>query len=219
MSEWLIGGPFLEVSFLLPLKENKEKIIRSIINKMLESHYRIQVADNIVDDSISSFVLGYPYDEENPNTVFIHSLKLRLFVAFPRQRKAYLHIKQISSNSIIVDFCFYGSEFDAPEWNQAGVRKDEYIDFKQFLIDMFEIYDFIIGGISWEEDVKFLFDSNEVYPNECYQYQNISPDYFLQNPSYFTDVIWNQKYKEVEDIRYPLTRLDGNAILITFRVM
>ena len=41
----------------------------------------------------------------------------------------------------------------------------------------------------------------------------------LQNPSYFTDVIWNQKYKEVEDARYPLTRLDGNAIIITFREM
>ncbi|NHN34875.1 hypothetical protein [Paenibacillus agricola] len=178
-----------------------------------------QVAENNVDNLISSFVLGYPNDEKDPNTVFIHSLKLRLLVAFPRQRKAYLHIEQISSNSIIVDFCFFGSEFDAPEWNQVGVRKDEYVDFKQFLIDMFEVYDFIIGGISWEEDVKFLFGCNEVYPNECYQYQNISPDYFFQNSSYFTDVIWNQKYMEIEDIRYPHTRLDDNAILITFREM
>ncbi|NHN34876.1 hypothetical protein [Paenibacillus agricola] len=43
MSEWLMGGPFLEVSFLLLLKENKEKTIRSIINRLLESHYKIQV--------------------------------------------------------------------------------------------------------------------------------------------------------------------------------
>ncbi len=219
MSEWLRGGPFLEVSFLLPLQENKEKTIRSIINKLLESHYRIQVADNNVDDLISSFVLGYPYDEEDLNTVFIHTLKLRLLVAFPRQRKAYLHIEQISSNSIIVDFCFFGDVADVPEWNQVGVRNDEYVDFKNFLIDLFKIYDFIIGGISWEEDVKFLFGCNEVYPNECYQYQNISPDYFLQTPSYFTDVIWNQKYKEIEETRYPHTRLDENAILITFREM
>ncbi|MGC5323884.1 hypothetical protein [Brevibacillus sp. SYSU BS000544] len=214
---WLQGGPFLEVSFLFQLKENKKATVTEIINKLSESPYKIKIVDDNIEEVISSFVKGYPYDEEDPNTIYIHSVELRLFIEISRERKVSLIIEQISSDSIIVDFHFYGDKDDAPEWNQIGVKEEEYTYFRNFLISLFSIYDFLIGGISWEEDIRFLFDCNEIAPNECYRNENLSPEYFLKHPSCFTEVIWNEKVKKIGDIPYPNIKIKNNGILITFK--
>lgn len=214
---WLQGGPFLEVSFILQLKENKEATVTEIINKLPESPYKIKIVDENIDELISSFVKGYPYDEEDPKTIYIHSVELRLIVEISRERKASLIIEQISSDSILVDFHFFGDKDDAPEWNQIGVKEEEYTDFSNFLINLFGIYNFIIGGIAWEEDVKFVFDCNDIAPNECYRTENISPEYFLKHPSYFTEVIWNENVKKSAEIPYLSTKIPNNGIHITFK--
>lgn len=213
-SQWLQGGPFLEVSFLLELKEKKTKTIQDIINKLSKVTNKVEIVDENVDEIIDFFDRGYPYDEEDPQSIILHSLRLRLYVYLSRKRKATLQIKMVSPNALIVDFWFYGDEFDEPEWDQIGIKKEEFTGFTSFLKALYSVYEFKIGGIAIEEDVLELFGFDETYPNECYRYENVSPDYFLKEPSPFINIIWSEKYKKLSHIPYNYKRLDKEGILI-----
>jgi len=213
-SQWLQGGPFLEVSFLLELKEQKTKTIQDIINKLSKITNKVEIVDKNVDEIIDFFDKGYPYEEEDPQTNYIHSSRFRLYVYLSRKRKATLQIEMVSSNAIMADFWFYGDEFDAPEWDQIGIKKEEFTDFTNFLKELYSVYEFKIGGIAIEEDVLELFGFSETYPNECYRYENVSPDHFLQEPSHFIDIIWSEKYKKLSYVPYNHKRLDKEGIFI-----
>jgi len=212
--EWLQGGPFLEVSFLLQLKEDKMNTIKDIIKKLFDSNIKIQIVNSNIDEIIGNFEKGYLYDKEEPLSRK-HSLFLNLYVNLTRKRKAVLYIEKVSSNSILVDFWFYGSEFDAIEWNQIGVKEEEYIDFVNFLIELFKIYEFKVGGIMYENDVTDFFDLDDIFPNEGYRFENISPD-FLQKQRSSTpiSVVWNQQYGTFKDIPYRIMKISDNGIIV-----
>jgi hypothetical protein len=213
-SQWLQGGPFLEVSFLLELKEEKTKTIQEIINKLSRVTNKVEIVDKYVDEIIDFFDRGYPYDEEDPKFSNLHSLRLRLYVYLSRKRKATLQIEMVSSNALMVNFWFYGDEFDEPEWDQIGIKKEEFVGFVSFLKELYSVYEFKIGGIAIDEDVLELFRFGESYPNECYRYENLSPDNFLKEPSHFINIIWREKYKKLSHIPYNHKRLDKEGILI-----
>lgn len=59
-----------------------------------------------------------------------------------------------------------------------------------------------------------LYGFSETYPNECYRYENMPPDHFLQEASHFIDIIWCEKYKKLNDVPYNHKRLDKEGILI-----
>lgn len=213
-SEWLQGGPFLEVSFLLELKEKKKETIQDIIFNLSKLRNRIEIYDKNVDEIIEFFDRGYPYYKDDPQTNYRHSLRLRLYVYLSRIRKATLQIEMVSSNAIMVNFWFFGSIFDTLEWEQIGIKKEEITDFTNFLKELYSVYEFKIGGIAIEEDVLELFGFDEIYPNECYRYENVSPDSFLQESSHFIDIIWNEKFNKLSYVPYNHKRLDKEGILI-----
>ncbi|MBB4823172.1 hypothetical protein HNO89_000390 [Sporosarcina luteola] len=213
-SEWLQGGPFLEVSFLVECKEKKKETIQDIIWNLSKVRSRIEIYDKNVDEIVDFFDRGYPFDEEDPQTNYIHSIQLRLYVYLSRKRKATLQIERVSSNAIMVNFWFFASSFDALEFDQIGIKKEEITGFTDFLKELYSVYEFKIGGIAIEQDVLELFGSDETYPNECYRYENMSPDRFLQKSSHFIDIIWNEKYKKLSCVPYNYKRLDKEGILI-----
>lgn len=213
-SQWLQGGPFLEISFLLELKKNKKETIQEIILNISKVRNRIEIYDNNVDEIIDFFAEGYPFDEEDPKTSYIHSLRLGLYVYLSRKRKATLQIEMVSSNAIMVNFWFYGSTVDAIEWDQIGIQNEVITDFTNFLKDLYSIYEFNIGGMAIEKNVISLFGFDEVYPNECYCLENVNPERFLQESNGFIDIIWNEKYKKLSQIPFNHLRLDKDGILI-----
>ena len=213
-SQWLQGGPFLEVSFLLELKEEKTKTVQDIINNLSKVTNEIEVVDENVDEIIDFFNRGYPYDEEDSQTINLHSLRLRLYVYLLRKRKAILQLEVVSPNALMVNFWFYGDGNDEPEYDQVGIMKEEFIGFTSFLQELYSIYEFIIGGIAFEEDVLKLFGFEKTYPNECFRYENASPTHFLKEPSSFINIIWNEKYEKLSHIPYNYQRLDKEGILI-----
>ncbi|NRG45370.1 hypothetical protein HRF87_11420 [Bacillus sp. CRN 9] len=210
VSQWLNGGPFLEVSFLMKFNGQRKKTIRDILNKLSKVNKTIEIVDHDIDGSIDSFESGYLFDEG----VYHHSLRLDLYVYLARRRKAILQVEIVSSNAIMVDFWFYGSSFDAPEWNQVGIKKDEMIDFTHFLVELYLIYEFKVGGIAVEHDILELFRCNETYPNEGYRYENASLDFRLLEPSNFIHIIWNETYKKLNNIPFKIKRVDKEGILI-----
>ena len=213
-SQWLKGGPFLEISFLFKLKEDKKQTIQDIINKLSKLTNKVEIVDNNLDEKIDFFDKGYSYDEEDPQSIKLHSFRLSLYVYFSRKRKATLQIDIVSSNALMVHFLFYGAEFDVPEWDQIGIKKEEFAGFTSLLKELYLLYEFKIGGIAVEEDILELFGFIETYPNECYRYENLSPDYFLKEPSYFINIIWSEKYKQISNIPYNYTRVDKGGIFI-----
>lgn len=215
--EWLQGGPFLEISFVLELRKKKKETIQDIIDKLFKVNYKIEIIDNNIDELLNAFEKGYPFDSEDSQSISLHSLKLRLYVYLSRKRKAILQIDKVSSNALIVNFYFYGSSFDALEWEQVGIMENEMVDFTNFFTELFSIYEYKVGGIAYEEDVLSLFDGNEVFPSECYRFENISPSYFLQEPSSFVGILWNEKYKKIKHIPYGHKRVNQEGMLIKTR--
>ncbi|MER2010287.1 MAG: hypothetical protein ABS939_22880, partial [Psychrobacillus sp.] len=83
-----------------------------------------------------------------------------------------------------------------------------------FQIELYSVYDFIIGGCAIENDVLESFECGETYPNEYYCFENVSPDYFLKERSYFINLIWNEKYKKLSYVPYNHKRLVRKGIII-----
>ena len=54
----------------------------------------------------------------------------------------------------------------------------------------------------------------KTYPNECFCYENVSPNHFLKEPTPFVNIIWSEKYEKLSHIPYNYKRLDKEGILI-----
>lgn len=176
---WLQGGPFLEVSFFLENNsQDKQKIINDILDKIDQIQPKIEIINTIeeINNEKEEFIKGYLYDETNLNSPTIHSMPLKLFVHFKRKRRCLLDFSISSKDkAILVEFCFFGSNFDAPEWDQVGVREEEINEFKGFLIKLFEIYNFPVGVLGYEMDVTYLFNTEKSWPDEfSYDIKNLS---------------------------------------------
>jgi hypothetical protein len=165
---WLQGGPFLEVSFIIKLNDEKKEVIKTILKKLSNLNHQIEVVDTNLYEMIESFHKGYPYDEEDPDSVYIHSMQVNLYVYVAGRRKATLQIEQVSSNALLINFWLFGSEFDASKWGQIGIKGKDISYFKNFLIDLYNNFKFKIGSIAIEEDVLGLSDRDETRPNEFY---------------------------------------------------
>ena len=79
-----------------------------------------------------------------------------------------------------------------PQWNQPGVRNDEFDEFISLLISLYMESDFSVGGLAIEEDIKGLFDVSEGWPNEKYHLANLNFKDSLQN---FQAIIINRSLK------------------------
>ena len=207
---WLQGGPFLEVSFLIELQS-----IQEILDAL--SEMKVEIVDDDIDEKIAAFNRGYLIDDENPQSNTMHTLNARLYVYLSRKRKASLHINQVSSNALMMNFVFYGSEFDALEWEQVGIAADEMEQFTKFLAELFAVYHFKVGGIAFEQDILSIFNCDEIYPDECYRMENVSPVIFLQKPITFIELIWNEKYERLSNIPYEHQSVEPNGIFMKIK--
>jgi hypothetical protein len=207
-SQWLKGGPFLEVSFLL---EHKEQQIKDILNKLTELN--IEIVDKSLTEIINDYETGYPFDDD-PHSVILHSLHIRLYVNFLGKRKAELQIEKVSSNSILVNFLFYGDEKDALELGQVGIKENDLKEFKTFLSKLFEVYKYKVGGIAIERYVLDLFESNETYPSEVYRYETLNPAKILKRQELFIALIWNEDFGELNGLVNNYKRVKNQGVLI-----
>lgn len=69
---------------------------------------------------------------------------------------------------------FFGAKDDATEWKQPGIRNDELDEFICLLLSLYRELKFSVGGLAIEEDMKGLFDVNEVWSKERYNFENLT---------------------------------------------
>jgi hypothetical protein len=84
-----------------------------------------------------------------------------------------------------------------------------------FLLELFQVYDFIIGSIAIEDDVTTFIDSDNIPPNQDYDYKNINSNLLNELPLYFIKVIWNERYGKLDSLPYESDRINNTGILLT----
>lgn len=198
---WLKGGPFLEISFLLTLELGRQSFVEEFLRKLKSFAPTIEFATNETEfkEKIRKFDIGYSDDDKDPNAKVYHSTQIPVYVDTDGKRKAILSLRQISNKLVAVDFWFFASELDAPEWNQKGISKNQFPVFKDFLNNLFDTFDFIIGTMGYENSVTELFDTTDTWPDEKYRLDNINRQ-SLQVDHYFSFIIANKKYIDLRDI-------------------
>ncbi|MFC3804203.1 hypothetical protein [Cohnella sp. GCM10012308] len=106
--------------------------------------------------------------------MIIHRIEINLTVHTVRQRKALLFVEKISSEILSFSMCFFGAKEDALEWNQPAIRDVEFDEFVRLLISLYKELKFCMGGLATEEDMKGLFNVNKGWPNEKYNFENVT---------------------------------------------
>jgi hypothetical protein len=84
-----------------------------------------------------------------------------------------------------------------------------------FLLELFQVYAFIIGAIAIEDDVTSFIDSENIPPNQDYDYKNISSNLLNEIPMFFIKVIWNERYGKLDSPPYESVKINNSGILLT----
>lgn len=220
MEHWLQGGPFLEVSFIIKNNTDRNKFIKEFFNKLKNIPQKFLIKADKLDDEINKFSIGYPYDENEINTYRIHSIEIPLLINVSGERRSKLYFEEISKNTIQINFCFFGDEDDAPEWNQKGIKDKDMPEFTKFLLALYEVFEFPIGAISVENDCVCLFfidkKQNVTWPNEIYKINNINLSKIISDPNYYhiIDCIFDTKYFPTVKIPDKSKKIGKGGILI-----
>jgi len=185
---WLQGGPFFELSFII---EDVEPLHQTVIRLVNSSTIKIVLHNP--PEFIEEFYDGYPFDEDKPEERIVNQISLNLTVHFNRTRQSLLFVERINTNLLCFSLCFYGSEIDASEWQQLGIRQSEHNEFYSLLREFYNEFHFIIGGSAIEEDAKAFFDTNECWPDSSYSIENITAESVNNSMSIFNQVIVNKK--------------------------
>lgn len=196
---WLKGGPFLEISFLLTLELNRKSLAENILTKLKSFKPEVDFAttETGLIEKVSAFEIGYHDDDKDTSSKVYHQTQIPIYIDIDGKRKSILSLRQISNKLIAVDFWFYGSELDAPELNQKGITINQLPFFQDFLNTLFDTFDFVIGTMGYEISVTDLFDTNETWPNENYNLDNINKQ-LMQVDNYFLMIIANKKYVDLK---------------------
>ena len=182
---WLQGGPYYEFSFLVRNKRNKESLLKEILES-LTNRVNVKIVDspNQLTEKVDSFVKGY--EDEG---ILRRSIDINSVIQIEGNRKSRIFIEELSEELMKLNFWFYGSEYDAEEWNQIGIKENHKPKFRELFQLIKKELNPILGTIAYEEDCSELFDTGELIPNENYKLQNLNLQYIKQrvnlNPNEF----------------------------------
>ena len=198
---WLQGGPFLEVSFLISLGADRQSFVDGILTKLKSFKPTVELATSEIDlqEKINEFTIGDPDDNKDPNSKIYHQAQIPVYVDTDGKRKSVLSIRQVSEKFVAVDFWFFGSEWDEPEWNQRGIGENRIHLFKDLLNKLFDAFQFSIGTLGYENSVTDLFDTIDTWPDDKYDIANLNRD-VLQVGHYFSLIIANKNHVDLQGI-------------------
>ena len=167
---WLEGGPYYELSFLIKNSEDKQSLLRTILSKLREeSTFEIVNSEEELDIKIEEYVRGEVDEEVIRRNIDIHSI-----LQISGRRKSRLNISELSEELVKVNFWFYGSIYDVEEWNQKGIQQKDKEAFKEFFNSVKIILDPILGTIAYEEDCEELFLTKILSPDRYFSIKNLS---------------------------------------------
>jgi hypothetical protein len=208
---WLQGGPFYELSFLLKNTTNKKALIDNIISKLIDNERNFQIVEIEAEfqAKINEFVQG-----QNDNNLVRRILDLNTKINIAGDRKFRLFIAELSEELIKVNFWFYGNTYDAIEWEQKGIKEADKPFFKAFLSVIIKKLNPILATIAYEDDCDYLFETNEIYPNQEFTIQKLTIEkirHRIQNNAFF-EYCWinGKEFGRKEDIEIKSIKVSGD---------
>lgn len=166
----LQGGPYYELSFLIRNQVDKESLVENILSNLNQkTKFNILNPKEDLHRKIRFFVAG-----EEGGGKFFRSFDIDTLIEISGNRKSRLFICELSDELLKINFWFYGSQYDAIEWNQIGLKESDKPEFRKFFWQAKGILDPILGTIAYEEDCSELFESAHNWPNDCYKVENLS---------------------------------------------
>ncbi|MCB9178252.1 MAG: hypothetical protein H6590_02355 [Flavobacteriales bacterium] len=163
------------MSFVLPMGEEKDAFIRSVLVGIVERGvvFQLAVEPAQLEKLICEFVVGYLDDEADPNSTLYNTIQVPLHAEICGKRRAVLHVSRISRRLAVVDVWFYGSELDATEAGMKAIRDQDERSFKDLLVELHDTFRFPVGSVGYEMNSLELFDSEDTWPSESYVLSNI----------------------------------------------
>jgi hypothetical protein len=169
---WLQGGPYYQLSFLIRNQEDKEHLLNLILSKMSrKADFEIVIPIDKLKEKTKTFIKGY--EDEG---LIRRNIDINIKIGVSGIRKSRLFIEELSDELAKVNFWFFGSRYDADEWGQLGLKEENKPEFKNFFQFVREQLNPVLGTIAYEEDCSDLFDTEEKYPSEFYKTVNLQLD-------------------------------------------
>jgi hypothetical protein len=167
---WIKGGPLYEISFLLSNSENKKERLEFIFDTMNKFEFIIEIQNNTYDLVMRQreFIEFQKTPKGEVNTI---DLDFQLYLK--ERRKGRLIIEELSRDFLKFNFIFYGSKFDASEWELKGLNSEVKKELELFFEDSFSNYNPIIGSIGYEVDILEFINTDETYPHKSYRKENL----------------------------------------------
>lgn len=191
----LQGGPFYELSFLIKNQVDKESLVKQVFFDLSKKrNFKIHHTKEELAERVQLFVEG-----ENEDNYPLRSLDIDAQIDISGSRKLRLFIAELSDELLKINFWFFGSLYDANEWNQIGLKESDKPEFRLFFEEAKEILEPILGTIAYEEDCSVLFDSEYTYPNKYYKIENLT-----------LEKIKERIYRIVNEFEY--CWINGNAL-------
>ncbi|MDR2906077.1 MAG: hypothetical protein LBU73_09000 [Helicobacteraceae bacterium] len=170
---WLLGGPYYEVSFLLLNQCDNEIGLISLIDKFGSLNYKIEIYDgNSLENQIKSF-----FDKA------VAKIELNVFINICGKQRSKIYIERLSDEILEIDFCFL----------EENVNKNKMKKLKYLLNDLMKLYDGIVGVIAVETDCSMIFfETKEPYPHKDYSLKKIKhfTNEEIKNMSGIEEIIW-----------------------------
>jgi hypothetical protein len=173
------------VSFLMPLGADKRVFIESILSGIGELPTSVLLAIDVAEREklVRAFVEGYYDDEKDLSSVVYNTAQIPLMVKICGSRKSVLHVSRVSDSLAVVDFWFFGSEWDEEEWGQLGIKSEQVPSFKDLLVELYDQFRFPLGTVGIEKNALELFDANSGWPDESYSLARINVESLLSKGS------------------------------------
>jgi len=167
---WLQGGPFYELSFLKSNSEDKAKLLKTTLEELSRiPTLKFESSTNEIEKGISEYSKGKKEGE-----LIFRYFEIKVMAECSGQRKLRLNISELSKELVKVNFWFYGSIYDADEWNQKGIREDDKPAFRQLFKQIQINLKPILGTIAYEEDCEEIFVTEILAPNDYFSTKNLN---------------------------------------------
>ena len=166
---WLKGGPFYELSFLLKNQEDKHILLNDLLESLRKrTDIRLVESSAVLNEKMKLFSSGYE-DDGIVRRNFVANAEIKI----NGKRKSRIYIEELSDELIKLNFWFYGGDADAKEWDQIGIKKSHKAGFKEFFHFIKTDLNPILGTIAYDEDCTELFKTKIPIPNEYYRLKNL----------------------------------------------
>ena len=167
---WVIGGPFLEISLIKYHSGERRTLVDEVIATLINYPELFEISDENKTEEYSKFINDTYIIGENSDSL-VHVMKIDLWINICRKRKSSLYINQLANETFLLEFCFYGSNFDSVELNQVGIRESEMSSFRELGKSLKKMLSCELGRCAIEESVVDVFSSENTWPHESYNYK------------------------------------------------